>query len=181
MTETVDKMKRFTGNLMDLRSISSTKEIVRFDQLITEVIEYLKPQRRFKDVAIVMTHLDSDIPFEADTTQIQQLLYNLFNNAADATQGSDRRDITVRVSRIDAEQVFELAISDTGSGFPKEVIEKAFNSQFTTKPTGHGFGLLVCGRIIKNHGGLVLVTSEPGQGSTIAIRLPLAAGQPVPA
>lgn len=181
MTETVDKMKRFTGNLMDLRSISSTKEVVQFDQMITEVIDYLKPQKRFKDVTIRIDRLDSDVPFEADTTQIQQLLYNLFNNAADATIDCERRDIVVQVSRYDADQAFEFVIRDTGSGFPEEVIQKAFNSQFTTKPTGHGFGLVVCGRIIRNHGGEVVVASTPGQGSTIAIRLPMALGQPVSA
>jgi signal transduction histidine kinase/CheY-like chemotaxis protein len=181
MTETVDKMKRFTGNLMDLRTISSTREVVQFDQMIAEVIDYLKPQKRFKDVSIVVEHLDENIPFEADTTQIQQLLYNLFNNAADATQDSASRRITVGVTRLETEQAFEIVIKDTGSGFPEEVIQKAFNSQFTTKPTGHGFGLVVCGRIIRNHGGEVTVASTPGSGSTIAIRLPLAVGQPVPA
>lgn len=180
MTETIAKMQRFTGNLMDLRSISSEKEVVRFDQLITEVIEYLKPQKRFRDVTIAVEQIDTNIPFEADSTQVQQLLYNLFNNAADATLDCERREITVRVSRLETENAFEFVISDTGSGFPQDVVEKAFQSQFTTKPTGHGFGLVVCGRIIENHGGQVGVESTEGNGSTITVRFPMAVREAVP-
>lgn len=181
MTETIEKMKRFTGNLMDLRTGSSAREILSFDQTIREVIDYLRPQKRFRDVSIFVARIDEDIPFEADSTQILQLLYNLFNNAADATIDSDRREITVRVEKKSDRGRFRFAISDTGVGFPEDVLRKAFNEKFTTKKTGHGFGLVVCRRIVDQHGGTVNVHSQHGQGATIVIEFPMAAKEAVPA
>ncbi|MBD3402695.1 response regulator [candidate division GN15 bacterium] len=181
MAETIEKMKRFTGNLMDLRSDSSQREVLQFDKTIREVIDYLKPQRRFRDVSVYVARLDEDIPFEGDSTQILQLLYNLFNNAADATLNCKRREITVRVEKKFDENRFRFAISDTGVGFPEDVLRKAFSEKFTTKKGGHGFGLVVCRRIVDQHGGTVSVHSKPNNGATIVIEFPLAVGEAVPA
>ncbi|MDX9858393.1 MAG: response regulator [candidate division Zixibacteria bacterium] len=181
MCETIEKMKRFTGNLMDLRIGSSTREILLFDQTIQEVIDYLRPQKRFRDVSIFVTQIDEHVPFEADSTQILQLLYNLFNNAADATLGCERREITVRLEKKDDSRRFRFAISDTGVGFPEDILRKAFNEKFTTKKTGHGFGLVVCRRIVDQHGGTVHVHSQTGQGATIVIEFPMAVVETVPA
>ena len=171
---TLEKIKIFTNNLMDLRTISSRKEVVYFDKMITEVVEYLQPQKRFREVEIVTPdHLDS-IPFEADTTQVQQLLYNLFHNAADATVGCDIRRITVSVDLVSEQDSFRLGIRDTGVGFDPAHLSKAFHEKFTTKESGHGFGLVVCKRIIDNHGGELSVESAPGAGTCISITFPLA-------
>jgi signal transduction histidine kinase/CheY-like chemotaxis protein len=174
MTETVEKMKRFTGNLMDLRTGSTKRELAFFDHIIGEVIEYLRPQKRFKDVQIEIVHLDTDISMQADSTQILQLLYNLFNNAADATRECEQKRITVEVRRHDERESFRFTISDTGTGFSQEKLEKAFHEKFTTKESGHGFGLVVCRRIIDQHGGRVDVQSAQGEGTTISVEFPIA-------
>lgn len=174
MTETIEKIKKFTANLMDLTPISSEKAVLSFDRLLSEVIDYLRPQKRFRDVKVQVTNLPADLPLEADTTQMQQLLYNIFNNAADAMVESPRKEITVSVERIEQEGRFRFSVTDTGCGIPKELLEKAFQERFTTKKTGHGFGLVVCKRIIQNHGGLLQVDSTPGLGTTIGIRFPIA-------
>jgi signal transduction histidine kinase len=172
--DTVEKMKRFTSNLMDLSSISSEKSILTFDSLLSEVIEFLKPQKRFRGVNIMVGHLPKGIQFEADQTQMQQLLYNLFNNAADAMIDSPRREISVDVTLNEERGIFSTSIADTGSGFSPELLAKAFQERFTTKRNGHGFGLVVCKRIIENHGGTLTVDSKPGQGSRISIDFPVA-------
>jgi signal transduction histidine kinase/CheY-like chemotaxis protein len=172
--DTVEKMKRFTSNLMDLSSISSEKSILTFDSLLSEVIEFLKPQKRFRGVTIMVGHLPKGIQFEADQTQMQQLLYNLFNNAADAMIDSPRREISVDVTLNEERGIFSTSIADTGSGFSPDLLAKAFQERFTTKRNGHGFGLVVCKRIIENHGGTLKVDSKPGQGSRISIDFPVA-------
>jgi signal transduction histidine kinase len=182
VSDTLAKITRFTNNLMDLRSISSAKEPVQFDSLITEVVEYLRPQKRFKGVEIIIPSRFDAIPFLADTTQIQQLLYNLFHNAADATVDCARREITVAVDANPENGTFRLSIEDTGTGFDTAMLEKAFREKFTTKEFGHGFGLVVCKRIIDNHNGELTVESAPGEGSCISITFPLATAvaEPVP-
>jgi signal transduction histidine kinase len=179
MNETIEKIKTFTASLMDLRQISSKQERFSFSQLLRDVVEYLRPQKRFRGVTLDIKAPDEDIPFDGDITQTQQLLYNLFNNAADATEGCAAREITARLAADPAANTFSLTISDTGAGFDPSLLKKAFQEKFTTKETGHGFGLVVCKRIIDNHRGSLDIISEPGAGTTITITFP-AASSPVP-
>lgn len=171
--DNIEKMKIFTSNLMDLRQISSAKEVINFEKLITEVIDSLEPQKRFNGVKITLQPIEENIPFEADSVHIQQVLYNLFNNAADATAGCDTREITAGVNLNYDTNSFTVHINDTGTGFEPENLKKAFEVKFTTKENGHGHGLLVCKRIIDNHGGKLDVDSTPGEGTSIKIEFPL--------
>ncbi|MFQ6008519.1 MAG: response regulator [Candidatus Zixiibacteriota bacterium] len=177
--ENLEKIKKFTGNLMELTPISSKKEIIHFDRLLKEVIDYLKPQRRFQDVTITLQVPEEPILFEADSVHIQQLLYNLFNNAADATAESQKREIRIECRVNQQEKTFHFCVSDTGIGIEPQLQNKLFKERFTTKQGGHGFGLVVCRRIVENHGGKINVDSTPGVGTSICIDFPLA--QPEPA
>ena len=181
VNETMTKVKVFTNNLMDLRPISSTMEIIYFDRILMEVVEYLRPQKRFRDVTIELSEPSSSLPVTGDATQIQQLLYNLFNNAADATEGCDVRRITASAELESDGRTFKLSIRDTGSGFDPDHLAQAFHEKFTTKPTGHGFGLVVCKRIVDKHKAELEIESAPGAGTCISIRFPLAQAEAVPA
>jgi len=181
VTSTVAKMRSFTENLMELRSISSEKETISFDQLLREVVEYLQPQKRFRNVQIIMPPEMQAVTLRADTTQIQQLLYNLFHNAAEATTACRRREIRVALNRNAGAGTFQLTIEDTGAGFSPDALAKAFNQKFTTKETGHGFGLMVCRRIIDKHNGKLDIESSPGKGTRISITFPMAAETVEPA
>jgi len=184
VSSTLARIKTFTDSLMDLSSISSHKETIRFDRLITEVVEYLRPQKRFEGVEISMPAEIEPVTLEADNTQVQQLLYNLFHNAADATVGCEQRQISVSLGTDPQLGTFQVAIRDTGVGFGPESLSKAFQEKFTTKESGHGFGLVVCKRIVDNHGGELQIESVPGEGTCISITFPLAveatATQPIP-
>ena len=69
----------------------------------------------------------------------------------------------------------EISIRDNGNGMPEDVIEKIFNPFFTTKPTdqGTGLGLAISSDIVREHGGFIRVTSEPGEYTEMLIELPL--------
>ncbi|MEW6413328.1 MAG: response regulator [Candidatus Zixiibacteriota bacterium] len=173
MADNIGKIKNFTANLMDLRPISTTKEIVYFDKLIKEVIDYLKPQRRFRQVTINLVAISEPLPFEADTVHIQQVLYNLFNNAADAMMDCERREITLNAAPNEDRTSFRVTITDTGVGIQPENLRRVFHEKFTTKEKGHGFGLVVCKRIIESHHGKISIDSAPGMGTSISIDFPL--------
>ena len=66
----------------------------------------------------------------------------------------------------------EIKISDTGPGISSELLPKIFEPHFTTKKGGHGFGLVICERIIKNHEGEIFVQNSR-QGATFTITLPV--------
>jgi signal transduction histidine kinase/CheY-like chemotaxis protein len=119
-----------------------------------------------------------------DAGQIHQILLNLAVNARDAMQGGGI--MTFATEEVEAAAGEELAagrylaisVRDTGIGIPREIRERIFEPFFTTKPQGEGtgLGLATVYGIARNHGGTVTVASEPGNGSTFTVRLPLAGG-----
>jgi signal transduction histidine kinase/DNA-binding response OmpR family regulator len=175
INETIEKIKRFTGGLMDMKSISSRREIVSLDKLLAEVIDYLKPQKRFRGVTIQYAVSRAAVPVDADPTHLQQLLYNMFNNAADAMIDSPTKEITACLSHSQSGKA-ELTIADTGCGIDPELLKKAFSERFTTKKTGHGYGLIVCKRIIETYGGTLQVESTVGKGTRMSIAFPIHSG-----
>jgi two-component system sensor histidine kinase HydH len=66
-----------------------------------------------------------------------------------------------------------FSIQDTGAGMPPEVLDKVFNTFFTTKEKGTGLGLAVIHKIITDHQGTIAVESTPGQGTKVSVRLPI--------
>jgi signal transduction histidine kinase len=67
----------------------------------------------------------------------------------------------------------EIAVTDTGPGITAEVGERLFEQFFTTKPQGTGLGLSITRQIAEEHGGQVRWSSQPGEGTTFMIALPV--------
>ncbi len=127
----------------------------------------------------------------ADPAQIEQLILNLVINARDAMPEGGK--LTMRMESMDADdptavahvegrqgRFARLTISDTGTGIDNAVRARLFEPFFTTKEEGKGSGLglsIVYG-IVKQNGGYVAVVSEPGEGATFHVYLPLASAQP---
>jgi PAS domain S-box-containing protein len=107
----------------------------------------------------------------ADANQLQQVVLNLLNNAREAlgTRGEIRVETGIPADR---PGWVSLAVSDNGPGIPADVKAKIFLPFFTTKAGGTGLGLAVSYRIVKDHGGMLEVSSEPGRGTTFTILLP---------
>lgn len=123
--------------------------------------------------------------------QFEQVLVNMAVNARDAMP--DGGTITIRTRTVDVDAAFaaerphldagphiEVHVSDTGTGMPQETLDRAFEPFFTTKApgAGTGLGLAVCYGIIRQAGGDITVTSEPGRGSTFRILLPAVDAEP---
>jgi len=107
---------------------------------------------------------------DIDPGQIQQVLINLYANAADA-MGEGQIETTTRYDK--EENRVSVVVTDHGPGMPEGIVMRIFDSGFTTKDTGHGFGLAICARIIENHGGTVDVASEVDVGTTFTLMLPV--------
>ena len=111
----------------------------------------------------------------ASKNQLRQVFLNMISNAKDAMP--DGGTLTVTTAR-DADHV-RVLISDTGCGIKKKHLDIIFETFFTTKTDsvkGVGLGLSVCYGFIKDHGGDILVESEPGEGTTFTIILPVYRG-----
>ncbi|MGZ5201343.1 MAG: response regulator [Telluria sp.] len=123
----------------------------------------------------------------ADPNQLNNVLLNLAINARDAMDGSGT--LTIRAANIgradtpaempDGEYVM-IEVADTGKGMAPEVLQRAFEPFFTTKPTGQGtgLGLSMAYGFVKQSGGEILLSSEPGRGTSVRIYLPRSAAEP---
>ena len=131
-------------------------------------------------------NISGDVPLIiADCTQVHQVLLNLCVNARDAMPDGGLLSISAENLAVDEAYAamhgeakpgmyFAIAVSDTGTGMPPEVIEKIFDPFFTTKEIGKGtgLGLSTVHGIVKGHGGFLCVESKPGNGTTFTICLP---------
>lgn len=121
-----------------------------------------------------------------DPVQFGQVMLNLCLNACDAMQGAGRLQIVLHEAKEDGRlcsacqqpvcgNYVEIAIADTGPGIEPAVLERIFDPFFSTKPPGKGagMGLATVHGIVHEHGGHLLVESEPGRGTTFRVLLPV--------
>lgn len=120
-----------------------------------------------------------------DSHQLENVILNLAINARDAMPEGGRLMLALTNAALGLQPVagipdlrpgeyVMLAVTDTGTGMPSSVIERAFDPFFTTKPEGQGtgLGLSMAYGFVKQSGGHILIRSEPGQGTTVCIYLP---------
>ena len=111
-----------------------------------------------------------------DRVQIQQVLVNLFRNALEAMARSPRRELIATNRRV-ADDMIEVEVSDSGTGFPDDVKSSLFQTFFTTKETGMGVGLSISRSIIEAHGGRMWAENNDAGGATFRFTLPAAPGE----
>lgn len=174
------------------RGIEGERVVVQPRHIIKEMIKIAR-ETFPKNLTITTEVAENLWPIMGDPTHIHQVLLNLCINARDAMpQGGALKVIAENVQLdehyaaqdTEAKQgpFISIRVTDTGTGIPKEIMEKIFDPFFTTKEIGKGTGLglaTVMG-IVKSHGGLVHVYSEVGKGSMFNVLLP-AAPDAVPA
>src|SRR3954468_6219317 len=173
-----------------------TSETARVGRIVSDLLAFSrrgKPQRAPADLNRIVkttlslvqhkmklsnveveTRLCDDLPAaQCDASQIQQVVLNLLLNAAEATQTKSERRVSVQTST--AEGLVLLAIADNGDGILPENLAKIFDPFFTTKSEGKGvgLGLAVSYGIIQAHGGEIEVKSQPGEGTTFTVSLPI--------
>jgi len=118
--------------------------------------------------------LDSSLPsVQADTQQLNHLFMNIILNAVQAMEGKGK--LAVKSYRLPDGNKIRIEISDTGQGIPEEILPHIFEPFFTTKEEGEGtgLGLSLVYNIVENHGGNIKARSNPGEGTTFIIELPV--------
>ena len=124
--------------------------------------------------------VDDDIPRGTHFTigapnQIQRVFVNLIGNAADAMSETEDGTLRLSISPVtrDGADYWRCDVSDTGPGIPEDVVERVFESFFTTKGKGEGtgLGLSISRGIIREHGGMIEIDSQPGVGTTLSVYL----------
>jgi PAS domain S-box-containing protein len=182
IVDNIFKIKRFVDNLMDFSRPES--EFINYDlrHLVEDLLFSLRVQPRFKRTMFTI-NLPNNLPtVEMDVGQIQQVLMNLLNNAADAIEeraiNSEqsnpdfKRQISITASYDEDAERVSVEVSDNGTGMSKETLDKIFTIHFTTKKGGHGLGLTNCRKIMEQHHGELQVESSEGLGSVFRLLIP---------
>lgn len=167
------------------------EEVRRLDGIIANFLEAIRPQapdlgethladvlgevlafqqRELADRGIrVEAETRADLPaVMADRNQVKQVFFNVIKNAVEAMQPGGRLRIKART---DDDNVY-LAFGDSGSGIKQENMVRLFQPYHTTKPGGHGLGLMVVQRIMREHGGQIGIESKEGVGTVVTLQFP---------
>lgn len=145
-------------------------KLENLNAIVEESVAFLQVEIQDRDI-LVEPELDKSLPpIEVDRDQIKQAFYNLIRNAFQAMKTGG----ILRISTGADETHQFVSFADTGGGIDPQNISRIFEPYFTTKNGGSGLGLLIVRRIVRAHGGEVILESSQGKGLTITIRLPRA-------
>ena len=176
LREVSDQAHRAGAIIRRIRKFVNKEETpkvpIAINSTIEEVVALAKGDFLEHNVEINLDLAD-DPPFTlADPVQIQQVILNLVRNGIDAIREAKPALRWVTISTRMAENGgVEVSVSDTGTGIPASVMPHLFEPFFSTKESGMGIGLLVCNKIIEEHGGEIIVNSKEGVGTTISFTL----------
>ncbi len=169
------------SNMLEMSSAEAGKMELVFENVsitgITDtVLARIREDAEKKNI-ILEKEIDPDIEFiEADNQRLQQILFNLLNNAI---KFSKREGGTVRISARKEGDMVKFSITDTGIGIKPEDMERLFNafeqmdSGVSRRYGGAGIGLAISRKLVELHGGRIWAQSRYGEGSTFSFLLPV--------
>ena len=162
----VDALKRFSATDRDERRAFDLVEVI--ERAVQWVCKAADNQFEVK------LNLPASMMVMGSPGQVQQVVMNLVQNAADATENARERRLEVSGGVEETEAVAEFR--DSGPGIPAENLDKLFDPFFTTKPVGRGtgLGLAISYGIVERHGGTLTAGNHPQGGAQFRLRLPLA-------
>ena len=148
---------------------------ISIDSLLARMQSLFGPQFETTSIRLNLESVP-DLWVRVDPHQIEQVLINLIQNAAESMEHGSTITLRARggTSRLHGSivPVVMLEVSDTGSGIPPEVRQRIFDPFFTTKEEGTGLGLAIAARIVEKHGGSLECRSEVNRGTTFVTLLP---------
>jgi PAS domain S-box-containing protein len=152
---------------------ATNKEVLNLNETIQEVLALVGDEAKKKRV-IIRTDFAAGIPpVSGDRVQLQQVALNLVMNAIEAMSSVDdrARELVVTTRNTDADQVL-VTVEDSGTGIDPQMIDKIFDSFYTTKPGGMGMGLAISRSILQTHGGRLWAEAKDGPGTVFHFTVP---------
>lgn len=154
------------------------RQLVELNDIVAKTLPLLKTAMYPFVREIEFTHEDTQVSVEPQL--LQQVIFNIINNACQALGESGTIWITTHRETEDDQDFVDLRIRDSGEGIPPEIQGSIFDPFFTTKAEGKGtgLGLSMSLQVIQEFGGRIWVWSEPGLGTEFTLRLPHRGGVP---
>lgn len=168
------EVDRLSGFLRSFHGFAAPRSIAPepcdFGRTLDDVLFWTRKDARTQGVSFELAGVEALPPISADPNQLKQVLLNLTMNAVHAMPSGGLIAIVAEVAGTKA----KIAIRDTGTGMPADMLGKIFEPFFTTRREGTGLGLAIVRKIVEQHGGSIAVESTPGHGSCFTLLWPLA-------
>jgi PAS domain S-box-containing protein len=170
--EILGQVQRLDDAVSGLLAISREPAVQRRPVVFAEAVEYvgrlLAEHERARGVRVRFVG-DPRATLNVDPASLEQVLWNLFLNAAEAMKSE--KEIRVTLEQDGARSC--VSIIDSGAGISPDILSRLFRPFVTTKPHGTGLGLSLCRKLVEAHGGTITVASELDKGTTIRLEFPL--------
>ena len=171
-----DDNRRAATIVKSLRSIFTEGEFnaqeVQLGDLIAKVLDIVKPELKSKNIQIQL-RVDEDLVIRVNSSEIEQVILNLVNNAVQALANSGTLQRRIVIEALKVGQSVRLSVSDNGAGVPADFRSQLFELLSTTKQTGMGLGLWLCKHIVTRYSGSIHYEEAVGGGTKFVIELPL--------
>lgn len=176
--EDVLNLETLTNNLLKLARFEQSKvefTAVSIKEILEQAIKMVKPLAKKKKITINIVKQEKDTTVEGDKTGLTEVLVILLDNAVKYSPAETTIDVAIRKTRGN----FFILVQDHGVGIPKQHLPHIFDrfyridtSRSKVNAVGHGLGLSIAQKIMKEHHGSLTVKSVIDQGSTFIMQLP---------
>ncbi len=136
--------------------------------VLTDVLRFQHNEFADRGIQVEVDALETLPPVMADQNQIKQVFFNITKNAMEAMKPGGHLRIAARSD----DEFVHLKFGDTGSGIKQDDLFNLFQPYHTTKTGGHGLGLMIVQRILREHGGQVGIESKEGVGTVVSLQFP---------
>jgi signal transduction histidine kinase len=165
----VDRTNSLITHFLDFaRPLKLRTKPTEVAEVIDRAVEQLQQRHPPFDVSVYKNYSPDIRPVPMDGELMERVIYNLLENASQATPAGGA--VTVKTRPVSGG--IEIAVVDRGAGIAAGDLESIFNPFFTTKSDGVGLGLAIVNKIVDEHGGKMAVESESGEGSVFRVVLP---------
>ena len=135
---------------------------------LEESIEFLGPELESAGIRVDI-ELSASLPVvQGDRDQIKQVFFNIIKNARQAMKSGG----IIRIRAFGDDEFVYIQIGDNGEGIPKGDLGKVFKPYYSTKKEGHGLGMMIVERIMREHGGQIGIDSRPNVGTLVTLQFP---------
>jgi signal transduction histidine kinase len=168
----IEHIKEIVSVQQSYGRVAGTRERLAMDEVIEDALRITGTSLVERGVELVREYAPA-LPVDGDRNLVLQILINLFTNARQALDGrATGRRVTIRVGP-DGAGATRVDVIDNGTGIETENLTRIFGHGFTTKASGHGFGLHSSANAAREMGGRLSATSDgPGTGATFTLVLP---------
>lgn len=145
---------------------------INTEQLLSHIMSLLQYEAQDRRIQLIAKAPNPLPALMGDETEISQVLVNVIVNAFHAMPDGGVCHVIAKGTTTNDKEWVELTVQDSGIGIKKEALPRLFEPFYTTKTAGSGLGLAIAYRIVQDHEGTIQVSSTPGVGTTVVIRLP---------